>query len=140
MYGGRAGSQKKANQEMQDQNALKYGKENMVQRTVSKSSHVYKNDSWDLIDASSEKNFDITKINTEELPENMRNMSRAEQLKYISLKKQERENIQKQISELNQKRVAYVAKQQTTGNDLTLETVMIKAIRKQASSKNFTFW
>lgn len=111
----------------------------MVQRIVSKSSHVYKNDSCDLVDASKEKQFDITKIKTEELPKNMQNMNDEEKLKYIALKKGEREGIRKQIAELNQKRMAYVAEQQKTSNQQTLESAMTKAIRKQASSKNFTF-
>jgi len=138
VYGAK-GKRKKENQITQDSNAVLYGKQNSVQRTVFKSKHFYKNTSWDMVDACEEKDFDIAKIKTKDLPEEMRNMTLAEKKKYIEKKRKEREAIQKEISELNQKRIQYIAKQQKNSDTNTLESAMIKAIKKQAMNKNFVF-
>ena len=52
----------------QDDNAQGYSDENAVSRTVSKSSHLYKNSSWDLVDAEKEKDFKYSDLKNEELP------------------------------------------------------------------------
>lgn len=54
---GSEGKRKKELQIVQDKNASAYGSANSVNRAVSKTSHVYNNKSWDLIDASEEKNL-----------------------------------------------------------------------------------
>ncbi|NND62515.1 MAG: VWA domain-containing protein, partial [Flavobacteriaceae bacterium] len=54
---GRRGKMKMEVQAAQDRNASSYSKENAVSRTVSKGSHLYKNSSWDLVDAESEADF-----------------------------------------------------------------------------------
>ncbi|MFV0540828.1 MAG: vWA domain-containing protein [Aestuariibaculum sp.] len=48
---GEAGREKMNTQAEQDTNAANYSKANAVSRTISKSSHLYKNESWDLVDA-----------------------------------------------------------------------------------------
>ena len=49
---GSVGKEKVQLQAEQDSNAKKYGEANAVSRTISKSSHLYKNATWDLVDAS----------------------------------------------------------------------------------------
>jgi len=137
---GSQGKAKKCNQEMQDNNASTYGTVNEVQRAVSKSSHVYNNKTWDIIDASNEEDFDIDEIKEEDLPSEMKAMTSAEKQKYISDNKKEREEIQKEILELNKKRTIYVANlEKDTKTENSLDDAMIKAIKKQAKSKNFVF-
>jgi hypothetical protein len=137
---GRKGKLKKENQVAQDNNAQSYGSVNVVERTVSKSSHVYNNKSWDLVDACEEADFEIEDIKKDQLPEEMRNMNAEEKEKYIEKNKKERQAIQKEINELNQKRQAYVAeKRKAEGAGNSLDDAMLKAIRKQAQSKNFVF-
>ena len=51
VYYGSQGNKKMEIQKNQDNNAANYSKENAVSRTVTKSSHLYKNSSWDLVDA-----------------------------------------------------------------------------------------
>jgi hypothetical protein len=137
---GSKGFEKKENQTAQDNNALSYGKGNEVKRAVSKSSHIYKNDSWDLVDASEEESFDMSKIKTEELPAEMKTMSEKERNEYIVKKKGEREKIKSEIIELNKSREHFVAQQtKNNGDDKTLDKAMIQSIRKQAASKQLTF-
>jgi hypothetical protein len=135
---GSKGYEKQMNQEAQDANAMSYGSVNYVKRAVSKSSHVYNNSTWDLVDASEEEGFDIKSIDKSELPGEMQSMSAYEKEKYISQKKSERAAIQNEIQELNQKRNGYIASQQKdeSQNEM-LDQAIITSLRKQAQSKNF---
>ncbi len=137
---GRLGKEKKMNQTKQDANAGSISKVNAVQRSVSKASHVYKNESWDLVDASEQEDFEITKVKDEELPSEMKGLNKTEKIKYIETKKKERAKIQKEIIELNDKRQEYVSKQQTeSAQENVLDDAMLRAIKTQAKSKNFKF-
>jgi hypothetical protein len=137
---GSLGKAKKSNQVAQDNNAGTYGAVNEVQRTVSKSSHVYNNKSWDIIDASEEADFEIDELKKEDLPKEMQNMTKEEKEKYITDNKVERQKVQKEINELNRKRIEYVAeKRKETDTETSLDDAMIKAIKEQAKTKNFEF-
>ncbi|NJK97491.1 MAG: hypothetical protein HC905_23595 [Bacteroidales bacterium] len=127
-------------QSRQDANASTYGTANAVKRTVSKSSHVYKNTSWDLVDASKEKEFDLAKVKSEQLPDEMKKMNEAQRADYIKEKAAEREQISKQITELNKKREEYLAQQQKSTTDKNmLESALLESIKNQAMAKSFTF-
>lgn len=137
---GREGKQKKENQVAQDANASGISSVNAVKRAVSKASYVYKNESWDLVDAAAQEDFEVTQIKEEELPAEMKGMSEQDKIKYIDTKKTEREQIQKEIIELNKKREEYVSKQQSeTAKENVLDDVMLKAIKTQANLKKFKF-
>lgn len=135
---GTSGRMKKENQMVQDANAQSYGEVNSVKRVVSKSSHVYKNTSWDLVDASEDDDFELERVDKQTLPEEMRNMTSAEQKAYIEKKSKERAEIQYEIQELNKKRTAYVEKQQKeeTREDM-LEEAVLSPLKKQAKAKGF---
>jgi hypothetical protein len=137
---GTLGRQKKENQVAQDANAGSISEVNAVKRAVSKASYVYKNESWDLVDAAKQADFEIDKIKEEELPTEMKGMSEPEKVKYIESKAKEREQIQKEIIELNKKREEFVAKQQTENSkENVLDDVMLKAIKDQAKLKKLKF-
>ena len=138
IYYGSAGKQKMAIQNEQDLNSAKYGQENVVNRAVSKSSHVYKNSQWDLVDASGDKNFDIQQIDNKQLPPEMQKMNDQEKTIYIEKQKTEREKIKNQINDLNIKREQYIAEQRKSNSqDNTLDQAMINSITEQAKNKNF---
>ena len=136
---GSYGYSKKMNQEVQDNNAQSYGTVNTVNRAVAKSSHVYDNSSWDLVDALANKDFSLQSVKKEELPEEMRSMSATEQQKYIETKKRERQNIQNEIQELNRKRSDYINDQKRDNADETemLDAAILTSLREQAKSRNF---
>ena len=137
---GREGQIKKQKQSVQDKNAESYGKANTVKRAVSKSTHIYKNESWDLVDAAESGSVKPAAVPKSELPEEMKNMNDAEMEKYLKQKKAERAKIQQEILTLNQKREAYVAqKQKEKAQEKTLDNAMLKAIKSQASKKQFVF-
>ena len=140
IYYGKDGEKHKGNQLMQDKNAEVYGRSNKMERTLSKSSGFYSNESWDLVDATKQKSFDFSKIKEEELPEEFKKMDVKQREKAIQQKSQERELINKQIAELNQLRLKYLATQTDKSiDDQSLDAAMLKAIRAQATKKGFVF-
>lgn len=135
---GSKGREKKANQLKQDDNAHTYGEVNSVKRAVSKSSHMYRNKSWDLVDAAAEKEFDMDEIEESALPEEMQDLDNEERLAYIEKKKDDRSKIQKEIQDLNSKRIAYVTeKQKEEGSDDMLEKAVLAPLKIQAKAKGF---
>ncbi|MEZ4968712.1 MAG: vWA domain-containing protein [Flavobacteriaceae bacterium] len=134
---GALGAAKIRQQSIQDSNAMEMEEAVAVKRAVSKSSRLYSNSSWDLVDASKAEDFDVENIKKEELPIALRGKSKAEIASYIESKKKERSDIQKEIQDLNSKREAYIASQQKENNKGELENAMITAIQKQAAKKNY---
>ena len=128
--------EKMALQSMQDTNANRYGKSNAVSRTVSKSSHLYKNSNWDLVDAEADKDFKYEDLKKSDLPQELKGKSTAEIKAYVSKKRKEREAIQDEIQQLNLERKDYILKQQKESSN-GLENAMIKAIKTQAKQKNY---
>lgn len=135
---GSLGAVKVQAQAEQDNMAYEVNEEVAVKRAVSKSSRLYKNSKWDLVDASEDKEFEVSKLRQEELPKELRDKSETEIKAYIEEKKAERSKIQKEIQLLNTKREAYITKNQKKENG-ELENAMLNAIKKQASNKNYKF-
>lgn len=137
VYYGSAGSAKAAEQVMQDSNASTYGKGNAVSRTVSKSSGLYKNSSWDLVDAvSNDEEFELEELNEEYLPKELQGKSTTEIEAYVTKQKEIRDEIQAEIQKLNEKRRLFIAeKKKETSNGL--ENAMVTALKKQAAKKNY---
>ncbi len=133
---GPQGAGKQQQQATQDANAMEMETAVAVKRAVAKSSSFYANPSWDLVDASQEEGFDLTKLKKEQLPEELRSKNKEELQQYIRERKKERVALQQQIKELNAKRDAFIAekKQDESGE---LQSAMLEAIRRQASGKNF---
>lgn len=136
---GSQGQSKITMQREQDSNAEVLNDEVAVKRAVSKSSRMYNNSTWDLVDAVEENEAVLEKMETSEsLPKELKGKTKEELKKYIAEKKEEREKIQNEIKELNAKREAFIAKSQTE-NTGDLENAMLSAIKKQASRKNYTW-
>jgi hypothetical protein len=133
---GSDGRQKMELQKEQDQNAMGYSEANAVSRTVSKSSYLYKNDAWDLIDAEATKTFSYDDLKDSDLPQELKGKNASEIKVYIAKKRQERNTIQEDIQQLNEKRRLYIMQQQKTDTN-GLENAMINAIKTQAKQKNY---
>jgi len=133
---GALGRQKKAMQSMQDSNAAEMEAAVAVKRSVSKSSRLYNNSKWDLVDAVEDEEVVLSELDVEDLPEELQGKSESEINTYIKEKKEERQAVQKQIQELNAKREAYIAQNQKeeTGE---LENALLSAIKTQAAKKNY---
>lgn len=136
VYYGASGKTKKETQIVQDNNAQVYGNANKAERAISKSTHAYKNSSWDLIDASKDDAEVIANAKTEELPEEMKSMSVKQRKRYVQQKSTERQQIQTEIQELSKKRQEYIGTQAKQNSEAgMLDASMIQAIKKQAAVK-----
>lgn len=133
---GSLGKSKLANQNYQDANAMELEEAVAVKRAVSKSSRLYKNSTWDLVDAADDKEFDVSKIEKKQLPDELKDKSNKEIEAHIALKKKERAKIQADIQELNKKRQEFISKNQEESVG-ELENAMLLAIKKQAENKNY---
>ena len=134
---GSLGQAKIRMQSKQDANAMEMEEAVAVKRAVSKSSRLYNNKKWDLVDAAEDTDFDVSKITKEDMPEALKNKSKIEIESYIAQKRTERNSIQKEIQEFNKKREAYIAKNQKEDSKGELENAMIQAITRQAENKNY---
>jgi hypothetical protein len=139
IYYGTEGKQKMEKQRQQDDNAASYSQANKVKRAISKSSHVYKNSDWDVIDAFEEDEEILEKLDEKDLPEEMKEMDNQERKEYVQKQSQLRTTIQKEIQTLSVKRKQYIAENQAKENqDGMLDQAMIKSIKEVAKTKNLT--
>ena len=139
IYYGRQGVSKYNKQAMQDSNANELDEVVAVKRAVTKSSKLYENSSWDLVDAAKKKEIKYDEIKKSQLPEALKNKSAEEIKAYVLKKSKEREDIQQKIQELNKKRKVYVAQKQQKTKKNELESALINAIKKQAKKKNYVW-
>ena len=125
-------------QSSQDSNAQTYGNANAVKRAVSKSSRLYKNTSWDLVDAMEENEEIIVELKEAALPIELKGKTDKEIKEYVTIKKEDRTRIQQEIASLNKKRKDYVdSKTDTADNEL--RNALIDAIKKQGRAKNYSW-
>jgi hypothetical protein len=137
---GYEGESLKQRQEEQDDNATNLAPSVMVERSITKGSGQYRNESWDLVDAKKQGSVDLENIPKDQLPKKMQNMNVEQRKEYVEGKAKERENIQSEINKLDEQRRDYITKQSAENNqDNTLDAAMLKIIREQASNKNYKF-
>jgi len=137
VYYGASGESRKEQQIVQDKNAASYGLANIAERSFCKSSHAYKNSSWDLVDAAKDNEKVITETKTDDLPTEMRTMNIEQRKVYIRQKSEERINIQVGIQSLNKNRQEYIYKNTPqSSKDKMLDASMMKAIKEQGRAKN----
>lgn len=126
-----------ANQVAQDKNAERYkaaGSE--VQRALTKSSANYSNEKWDLVDAAKKGTVKLEAVPAAELPKEMKDLKPEARKAYVDQKSAEREKIQGEIRKLNEERQKFVAaRQKEAGKSDTLDSVISKVVREQASAK-----
>ncbi|MCR9250139.1 MAG: VWA domain-containing protein [bacterium] len=139
IYYGSQGRSKKEMQMLQDSNAESYSQANKVKRAISKSSHVYKNSSWDLVDAAKDDDKAIEEADERYLPEEMKGMTTAQRKAYVTTQATKRKLLQKEILELSTKRKQYITENQPVDNEGMLDDAMINSIKEVAATKQLIF-
>lgn len=138
---GDQGEERVMMQSAQDVNAASYGAANARERASVKAKSTYKNTSWDLVDAVEADEEAIDKLDKDDLPEEMRSMTKEEQKTYVETKAKERQAIQTEILDLEQKAKAFQDEKRKemaeNGDENTLDKVMSKAMREQARQKGY---
>ncbi len=136
------GISKKEKQIIQDLNAERLNKAHASRRYLSKGSKVYRNSSWDLVDYSKRKNFDISKLDKKYLPFSIKNLANNDLQQKINKLSVNRKKIKQEMAKLNKKREDFVAKAKekfVNTRDFQLENAIIKGLREQASKKKISF-
>ena len=127
-------------QTAQDSNASGYSKKSAIARVKSKASKLYKNESWDVVDAYEAEPEKILDMKDDQLPSEMKGMNSDDRKAFVETKIKEREATRSQIKALEAKREAFIAKERKAMSESeTLDNVMVKAIRKQAEEKGYSF-
>jgi hypothetical protein len=111
-------------------------------RAASKAGALYRNSAWDLVDRLKEdKDFDITKLKDEELCDEMKKLKPEERLAYVKKRAEEREKLQKEITDLSAKRQKKIdeelAKQPKSDTEKALDEAVKGVVRDQAKAKGF---
>lgn len=141
VYYGAAGVEGMRNQVAQDDNAADYGMATVVQRSLSKSSSMYDNGRWDLVDALDAEILDLAAVDRTSLPEAFRDMDDAELAAHVAEQKKQRADIQARLAALAKEREAWLQAERarrTDGDPRSLDTAIIQSIREQASAAGFT--
>jgi hypothetical protein len=138
---GAAGSAGQWNQREQDQNAGKLSSDASAARAVCKSTANYRC-GWDLVDGSRSGEIKLDAVKADDLPAELRKMSKVELQKHVDATWTRRSELQKQIAELGTQREAYLsAELKKSGQDASksFDVVLRGAIRAQASAKGLQF-
>ena len=138
---GEGGSANMERQEAMDvQNAQLSKKAGLTRAAVKASRGLYDNRSWDLVDAYTSDSTILSKVNSNTLPENLRNKSKQQIKTAVKEKATQRAAIQKEIGRLNDLRNKYITaekkKRASANASATLETEMERIIRQQAKRYN----
>lgn len=140
IFYGNKGYQKYSSQRKQDLNAEQLETPVAVKRTITKSSGLYNNPSWDLVDALNKGRITIEKVDKSKLPKTLRNKTNAELKKIVAEQSFKRKEIRVKIKEFDKKRRKFVVEKQKSGTKKDeLNSVMIQAIKHQAKLKNYSW-
>lgn len=126
----------------QDANAATMNAPARADRAAAKASGLYRNASWDLVDAVAEGKVDLAEVPAEDLPEEMRDMSPQERKAYVDTLARKRKELQKKISEIQEQRTAWQRKEmQKRGLDgeESFDTALRQQIREQAQAAGIQF-
>lgn len=109
--------------------------------TVKSNAKLYKNSTWDMVDAATEDEKFVEKLDKKTLPDSLKNKTNEELKKIVKEKSEQRSAIQQQIADANRQREDYISKEKAKkvsdkNNAATLETQVEKIIKTQAKRFN----
>ncbi len=137
---GQEGKKKQERQAAQDKKAKDMGAASEVDRSLSKSSGLYSNAEWDVVDYAKENKGDISRMDESKMPGNMRKMNKKEREVYVKNLSAKRAKIQDRLKVLGNERQKYIAaERQKKGQKNTLENAMMKTFRDQAEAMEYKF-
>jgi Mg-chelatase subunit ChlD len=112
-----------------------------AERAATKASPLYKNESWDLVDAVREDEKKLDKLNDADMPKEIQGLSRPEQKEYLQEKQRERSQIQQKIQDVTKKRDSYVEEQRKKSGSTkdAFDSEVLKTLKEQGKDKGITF-
>jgi hypothetical protein len=125
----------------QDAHAAALGPQSAGSRVTAKSSALYVNQEWDLVDASKESKFEWREVEREDLPAAMQSMNEGERIAYVERMSARRAELQREIQGLGIRRDAHLKEEQkkTSGGQAGFDEALQQAIRKQAEAGGFRY-
>ncbi|MEN0063790.1 MAG: vWA domain-containing protein [Myxococcota bacterium] len=105
---GEAGRQRYRRVQEQDERAGRMGAASSAARALAKGSSVYKNEAWDLVDATTSGKAEPEAVSAPMLPPEMQAMRPAARRAYVETKKAERDAIKQQMAEIKEAREAWI--------------------------------
>ena len=139
---GAHGRARREMQATQDMNASAAAPSVAAERAVTKSTSLYNNRSWDLVDAVRDGSVDLEEMKTEDLPEELRDKSAEERKRLVAEAQSARQRTQQRIQELAREREAYLAaelaKLPDDGSE-ALDQAILHSVRAQAVKVGYSF-
>lgn len=129
---------KKENIIAQDRNSLGLSKGSYVERNIMKSKKQYAQAESDVVSSFMKDEESIQNISGEYMPSEFEGKSDKEIKKIVTKKKEERLSLQKEMEDLETKRIKFLAEKSKTG-ETDLGSAIIKTIRIQAEFNGFEF-
>ena len=137
---GSIGTERKALQMEQDEEAMDQAPAVASMRAKAKASSNYNNARWDLVDAFIADSTIIQNVDKKDLPKELQGKSEEELNKYVEIKIKERKEIQSKISELSVKRDAFIKEEKSKHKSDKKDdfgTAVTKSIKERAFNKGF---
>lgn len=135
VYFSKKGKEAKFRQEQEDNNAMKSAPSAAVERAGAKATEFYNNSSWDLVDASKDEQFDISKISKEDLPEELQNLSEKEIKAFIEKKEKERDSIKELIKKNEKLRNEFLVNNTDSTVKNTFGSALLQSIKLELKIK-----
>ena len=126
-----------ANQALQDANSLSVGRASSIARAMSKTSRLYDNSDWDLIDAVDQGKIDLENVDRSVLGDGLAEFTDEELREKVTAASKDREEIKAKLRKLQKKREDYVASKRSEDGE-RLDDAIIESITAQAESAGFT--
>ena len=126
----------------QDRSARALAPSVALDRVAAKASAHYKAADWDMVDAAESGVAEVESMPSDELPSELRSLSKKERKRFVEKKAQERKKLKVQIKKLSKEREAFIAqkrKESTSNGKDTFEDAVIEALQAQARKKGFGF-
>jgi hypothetical protein len=129
-------------QKINDRDAESRAPAAAAERARAKSSPLYRNESWDLVDAYRNDSSALKKVERKNLPAELAGLTEKEQQEFLKKKQQERDLLQKQIQDLSAKRESYVKTEtaklgKKTGSAFDAE--VLRTLQEQGKQNGITF-
>jgi hypothetical protein len=135
IYFSAEGKAAKTRQEKEDVNAMMSAPSAAVERAGAKATEFYNNSSWDLVDASKDVEFDLSKIEKKNLPEELKNLSEKEIKTFIEKKEKDRELIKAEIKKYEKLRNDFLVTNTDSSVKNTFGSALLQSIKLELKIK-----
>lgn len=139
---GSAGRERQEMQVAQDRHAAAAAPSVAADRATAKASAVYRNSSWDLVDAVREGDVKLEEMKEADLPEQMKGKSVEERKRIVEENRAERARTQQRIQELATERETYLAAELAklpAHSEASLDEAVLNSVRAQALKVGYSF-